>query len=237
MTKLKATPGMQATLQKRQLEQTLETLRFRIEGDVGCGQAANLRSAEGKLLKGDLAGVRKDIDAIISALADREIRMEGRANREAAVAVAKGRKEVVEETPAGVAVLSRDGMLWLVRQSRLTGSAKVAAERYRRDYGMAHMGGLGSALADPERSHTMFVGHTASAAKTAAIHDLDDARMIGLGGDGALAWLMDEVAGRGSTVRDLARGDRHHADKLETEFLVACRLLAAFYTRGDRRRA
>jgi hypothetical protein len=227
---------MQAALQKRQLEETLAVLRLRIEADEGCGQSANLRACEGLLLKGDLGAVRERIDKIIRELADRATRLEGRANREAAVSVARGRNETVSETAGGVEVLSRDGLLWLVRRGRLNGSCKVAAERYRRDYGAAHMGGLGSALADPERGHTPFVGFTASEAKTTAIRDLDDARLIGLGGDGALVRLMDEVAGRGATLRDLAKGDRHGADRLETEFLVACRLLAAFYTRGARRR-
>lgn len=137
-------------------------------------------------------------------------------------------KEAVEETREGtVRLLCRDGLLWLVQKRRLSEGQRSAAERYRTDYERARAG-------DVKASGLEYLGGggdgtEALQSKVEAIQKLKRARDDGLLGDEAMISLLDAVAGKGQTLRDLAMQDRKTADALEVEFRVGCRLLARHY--------
>ena len=120
-------------------------------------------------------------------------------------------------------LLVRDGLLWLVEKRRINAAQRMAGERYRGHYELIHSGGLKSCIADT------IGGGDPSAAIAAARRHLDEARRKGLVSDNTLIWLADEVAGKGTTLREIAAGDKHRAADLETELGVALRLLARHY--------
>lgn len=233
---LKATRAMQNAAEKRRLTDVLAALRSKAEADPGGGLMRRVGDAEGVLQKGDLFGTRTRIQEMATWVADRADQQNVAVSLATTVHLATARKETIEPSATGFQILNRDGMAWLTKKGRLVGSAKSAAERYRDTFEAAH-GSLASALGEPERGRKVFQGFVPSEARHTAIWDLDEARKEALGSDQGLITLMDEVAGRGTTLRDLAKGDKHQADRLETEFLVACRLLARFYGSSSRRRA
>lgn len=231
---VKATKEMRIALEKRRLAEVLMTLRSKVEGEPGLKK--RIGDVEGLLAAGDLHGTRDGIAEIETWRSDRADRHDISVSLASSARLAIGREEEIEPTSNSIQVLNRDGMAWLTKKGRLVGSAKNAAERYRTTFEAIH-GSIASGLGEPERSRKVFQGFVPSEARHAAIWDLDEARKEALGSDHGLITLMDEVAGKGTTLRDLAKGDKHQADRLETEFLVACRLLARHYGAGGRQRA
>src|SRR5581483_7731580 len=143
------------------------------------------------------------------------------------VNLAKDRGELVEFVDRGpIRILNRDGLLWLIAKRRLGPALRDAAERYRSDYQIIHGGVLRSCLDD---SRSGGAGAEAMEALRRARENLEGARVKGLARDGSMTWLMDEVAGKGSTLRDLAQGNQQDAAAYEVEFRIACRLLARHY--------
>jgi len=130
---------------------------------------------------------------------------------------------IVEVERGPTRLLARDGLAWLVAKGKLNAAQRMAGERYRGHYELIHSGGLKSCISDT------IGGGDPSAAIAAARRHLDEARRKGLVSDNTLIWLCDEVAGKGTTLRDIAAGDKHRAAELETEFSVALRLLARHY--------
>jgi hypothetical protein len=120
-------------------------------------------------------------------------------------------------------LLARDGLAWLVAKGKLNAAQRMAGERYRGHYELIHSGGLKSCIADA------IGGGDPSAAIAAARRHLDKARRHGLASDNTLIWLCDEVAGKGTTLRELAAGDQKRSEALEAELLVALRFLARHY--------
>jgi hypothetical protein len=163
--------------------------------------------------------------------------------REVIASVAADEVQEVERGP--VRMLARDGLLWLVSQNRLSPHLRQAGERYRALYRVSSGGDLRSCLAEmrgrpaPEilASGTLADGDRwrldardgAASARSRAYLMLEKAHADALNHDGALIWLVGEVAGKGSTLRDLARGDKHTAGMLEVELNVALRLLARHF--------
>ena len=231
---LKPTKEMREALERRRLAEVLMALRLKIDGEPGLKK--RIGDVEGLLLDGDLAGARDGIAAIETWRSARADLRDAGASLASTARLAAAREETVEPTATSIQVVSRDGLAWLVRKGRLVGNAKVAAERYRNDYATAH-GSIASGLGQPEPARRVFQGFSPSEAVHKAIWDLDEARKEALGSDQGLIALMDSVAGRGETLRDLAKGDKHQADRLETELLVACRLLARHYGAAVRQRA
>jgi hypothetical protein len=132
----------------------------------------------------------------------------------------------VEEVERGpVRLLARDGLLWLVAKRRINVAQRMAAEHYRGHYAILFASHIRSCLAD-----TIGGGASPLVQTKAITRDLiERAREKGLSGDQALIWLVDEVCGKGSTLRELARDDKHAALALEIELRVALRLLARHY--------
>jgi hypothetical protein len=229
---LTANQTQAAVLQRRQLGELLQALRAKVEADPACGLLTRLGRAEGHFHAGRIGDGYDQAHTIEHALrlrAEAVVVDFGLAETMRLEGDRSGDEAPPEQTDAGaIAVPSRDGLLWLSRKNILVGSARSAAERYRRDFEGASGAGLKSNLAEK-------VGGGAPGSRTPpqALFDasisLDDARRKALHGDGALIWLMDEVAGMGRTLRDLAKADKHTAERLQTEFLVACRLLAKHY--------
>lgn len=132
--------------------------------------------------------------------------------------------EAVDRGPTRL--LARDGLLWLVAKKRITAAQRMAAERYRTIYAVLFASPIRSCIADTIGSAP---GDALTVAKANARQALDRARKIALADDLTMIRLVDEVAGKGSTIRDLAGGDKHRADTLEVELKVALRLLARHF--------
>ncbi len=142
------------------------------------------------------------------------------------VAGAAARGEVVESVDRGpINILSRDGLLWLIKKGRLNAEMRAAAEKFRHQYALLHLGGVGSCIANASGSGECDV----IMLKVQAAEELKIVRKGALLNDDGLVSIVDAVAGRGDTIRELAKGNRMLADLLEAEFCVACRLLARFY--------
>lgn len=150
---------------------------------------------------------------------------EGRAVRAhiRAVTATQPPDEVIAVDNGPTRLLARDGLAWLVAKGRLNAAQRMAGERYRGHYELIHSGGLRSCIADT------IGGGDPSAAIAAARRHLDEARRKGLVSDNTLIWLADEVAGKGTTLRELAAGDQKRSEALEAELLVALRFLARHY--------
>lgn len=150
---------------------------------------------------------------------------EGRAVRAhiRAVTATQPADEVIAVDNGPTRLLARDGLAWLVAKGKLNAAQRTAGERYRGHYELIHSGGLRSCIADT------IGGGDPSAAIAAARRHLDEARRKGLVSDNTLIWLADEVAGKGTTLRELAAGDQKRSEALEAELLVALRFLARHY--------
>ena len=155
-------------------------------------------------------------------------RAEVREGLKETIRIARERGEQVEMVDRGpVRIASRDGLLWLVSKGRLTHAQRTAAETYRADFSVIEgsryrcgleltLGGGRSGVGDAEIAES-------------ARRRLEDARRKALGGDSALIWVSDEIAGKGTTARELGGNRCDGALAIETEFKVACRLLAKHY--------
>lgn len=175
-------------------------------------EVLRVRQAEAERLQAQIEAERaeaSDTRAHIRAVIDREPADE---------------VEAVERGPTRL--LARDGLLWLVARNRISTAQRMAGERYRAIYAVLFASPVRSCIADTIGSSP---GDALTVAKANARQALDRARKIALAGDLALIRLVDEVAGKGSTIRDLAGGDRHRADGLEVELKVALRLLAKHF--------
>ena len=150
---------------------------------------------------------------------------EGRAVRAhiRAVTATQPPDQVIAVDNGPTRLLARDGLAWLVAKGKLNAAQRMAGERYRGHYELIHSGGLRSCIADT------IGGGDPSAAIAAARRHLDEARRKGLVSDNTLIWLADEVAGKGTTLRELAAGDQKRSEALEAELLVALRFLARHY--------
>ena len=184
--------------------------------------AANARQKAALKAKADAAKKLADeIQAEHKARADEEAR--GVRAHIRAVASREAPAEVVEVDGGPTRLLARDGLAWLVAKGRLNAAQRMAGERYRGHFELIHSGGLKSCIADT------IGGGDPSAAIAAARRHLDEARRKGLVSDNTLIWLCDEVAGKGTTLRELAAGDQKRSKTLEAELLVALRFLARHY--------
>lgn len=126
-------------------------------------------------------------------------------------------------------LLVRDGLLWLVEKRRINAAQRMAGERYRSDYADLHHGGMKSCLDDTPGARFVSTELLPTLQHASARESLNLARRKGLVNDNTLIWLADEVAGKGTTLREIAAGDKHRAADLETELGVALRLLARHY--------
>lgn len=141
-----------------------------------------------------------------------------RANGEEIIGSPRGRREV----------LSDDGLLWLIRKGELTDQARLAAERYREDYNAAGRDSIRSCLNVVEGS-TGFGPRDISQTRFGALIRLDAACVDGLKRHPDLIDLVDRVVGRGETIRSIAGGDKHKAERAKVMFLCALDLLALYY--------
>ena len=126
-------------------------------------------------------------------------------------------------------LLVRDGLLWLVEKRRINAAQRMAGERYRSDYAAIHETGFKSCLNDSPGARFVSTELLPTLQHASARESLNLARRHGLVNDNTLIWLADEVAGKGTTLREIAAGDKHRAADLETELGVALRLLARHY--------
>jgi hypothetical protein len=146
------------------------------------------------------------------------------------VALAHDRGEEVEEAQRGpVRVLTRDGLLWLIQKGRLNAAQRSAAERFRRDYAIVHLVGVGSCLGGDGGAAATGSTDNAIVMKLEAARRLERVRKEALHRDERLVTIVDEVVGRGRTIRECAKGSKPLAEMLEAELCVALRLLAAWY--------
>lgn len=231
-TTLQATPAIARSLAARQVAAGVEAARARIEQDAGCGQASALAAVEQHLFHGrlQLAGEKlEQITRKLDARAEAAVVRDGLAET-SALNTARGEEQERNESGALV-VSARDGLLWLSRKQKLVGRALLAAERYRhftsivangevRTSQHGRVGGGGSS------------GFTPSEAKVQAVKELTEARRDGLRQDETMIGLVDAVCGRGETLTELAKGDKHVVHRLEIELQVACRLLARHWGIG-----
>ena len=191
--------------------------------------AANARQKAALKAKADAAKKLADeIQAEHKARADEEARGV-RAHIRATIA-REAPEEVDEADQGPVTLLARDGLNWLVKRKTkpLTMAQRMAGEEYRKHYLALYAAGGRSCIGEaPSGNANTHGGDTLPPLRNAAAREqLDRARVKGLAGDGALIWLVDEVCGKGSTLRDLAKGDQKTAESLEAELKVALRLLA-----------
>ena len=237
----KLTASQQAchALIRRRHEEKLGILRRSIEDDPHSGLTSRLSRAEHQLMHGDLAGCGDTMIEIDQALNHRAEQRATDAAIAQTVTIAKARSETVEQDgaalrPTAIRILNRDGLLWLKAKKRLPSAELAALERYRALFDKVHSGPTADSTQAVERGPPKGSGADGSAdlSRVQAIWELDEAREA-VGHDEALLWLLNEVAGKGSTLRDLANGDERQAGKLETELRVAARLLAKrFRMRG-----
>lgn len=158
--------------------------------------------------------------------AERAEREATRAGLAAQVATARARGEAVNvgDGRGPVRMLSRDGLLWLISRKRLSAEQRGAAEMFRGLYRLVHLGGVGSCISGSVGGPG--AGETMTASKLDAIGRLSRIRGEVLRRDEGMIAVLEAVAGRGETIRDLARGDQAVAALLEAELGVALRLIA-----------
>ena len=208
-------------------EEKLQVLRSMVEADPGCGLINHLGKVENRLHANDVAGAGDAMLDIERALKDRAEQVSATASISQTVRLATNRDEVIDTEQGrseNVRILSRDGLLWLKQKKRVANAELLALEKYRELFDKAHQGATGSNWASTGgRSQS-----PRQELKVGAIEELAAAREA-VRHDPGLVRLLDEVAGRGTTLRDLAKGDRHEADRLEIELRVAARLLAKYF--------
>ncbi len=213
MTRLTATAKILAALTRKSEERA--KIRARQEAE-----------REARRIADEADAIRREKDAEDRAATRAHIT--ATVGREVWAAVVNGEDKdagtlVAEAERGPVKLLVRDGLLWLVEKRRVNAAQRMAGERYRGHYELIHSGGLKSCIADT------IGGGDPSAAIAAARRHLDEARRKGLVNDNTLIWLADEVAGKGTTLRELAAGDQKRSEALEIEFVVALRFLARHY--------
>ena len=191
--------------------------------------AANARQKAALKAKADAAKKLADeIQAEHKARADEEAR--GVRAHIRAVASREAPAEVVEVDGGPTRLLARDGLAWLVAKGRLNAAQRMAGERYRGLYATIHGGGLRSCIGDTTGSSAIFGGEDIPPLMHAQAREaLEHSRRRALASDNTLIWLCDEVAGKGTTLRDLAADDQKRAIAFEAELLVALRFLAKHY--------
>lgn len=145
-----------------------------------------------------------------------------------------GRAEVKVATREEPAVLVRDGLAWLVRKKRLSVEQRVAAYKYQaafRDAGeeAAIKSSLGDGLQEVHTAPGSRDGHATTLVLGAvqAKRELFRMRFEILRGQTDMLTVMDGVCGVGWSPRELANGNGHKANELETVLRVALDLIAA----------
>ncbi len=219
----------QAVLRHRH-EEKLQVLRSMVEADPGCGLINHLGKVENRLHANDLAGAGDAMIDIERALKERGEQVSATASISQTVRLATNRDEVIDDKVAGssnVRILNRDGLLWLKAKKRLPAAELAALERYRTLFDKVHSGPTADSTNAVERGPPKgsSMSGEADLSRVEAIWTLDQAREA-VAHDDALLWLLNEVAGKGATLRDLAKGDDREAARLETELRVAARMLA-----------
>jgi hypothetical protein len=137
---------------------------------------------------------------------------------------------IVEVERGPTRLLARDGLAWLVAKGKLNAAQRMAGERYRGLYATIHGGGMRSCIGDTTGSSAIFGGEDVPPLMHAQAREaLEHSRRKALASDNTLIWLCDEVAGKGTTLRDLAADDQKRSIAFEAEFLVALRFLAKHY--------
>lgn len=157
---------------------------------------------------------------------------EGRAVRAhiRAVTATQPPDEVIAVDNGPTRLLARDGLAWLVAKGKLNAAQRMAGERYRGLYATIHGGGMRSCIGDTTGSSAIFGGEDVPPLMHAQAREaLEHSRRKALASDNTLIWLCDEVAGKGTTLRDLAADDQKRSIAFEAEFLVALRFLAKHY--------
>ncbi len=207
MTRLTATSAILAALTRK----TEERAKIRAKQEA---------EREARRIADEADAVRRERDA-----AEREAT---RAHITATVAK-EDPADVIANADGQVRILVRDGLLWLVEKRRINAAQRMAGERYRADYADLHHGGMKSCLDDMPGARFVSTELLPTLQHASARESLNLARRKGLANDNTLIWLADEVAGKGTTLREIAAGDKHRAADLETELGVALRLLARHY--------
>ena len=219
MTRLTATAKILAALTRKTEERA--KIRARQEAE-----------REARRIADEADAVRRELDAQERAATRAHIT--ATVGREVWQAVINGEDHnseiLVTEVERGpTKLLVRDGLLWLVEKRRINAAQRMAGERYRSDYADLHHGGMKSCLDDTPGARFVSTELLPTLQHASARESLNLARRKGLVNDNTLIWLADEVAGKGTTLREIAAGDKHRAADLETELGVALRLLARHY--------
>lgn len=145
------------------------------------------------------------------------------------IALEKARGGEVERVRGGpILMLDRDGLLWATKKASVTGSELEAAIWYRATHQMA-AGAVKSALNALGVRRIGWRHMGPGDRKLAAYAELRAAEAAVK--EPRLVTILDLVAGKGRTFREIANGDDVVAKRLENLFVEACRRLS-HYTRS-----
>ena len=126
------------------------------------------------------------------------------------------------------AEIDRDGLSWLIRKGRLTGSRAKMALAYRAAFRDAGMVSLKSCLGDSVGGGAPGPGTHADFGVTSATdasRRLFFWRWVVLRGQSDMVLAVEGICGTGHSPRDLAGGNGHRAAELETVLGIALDLM------------
>lgn len=194
-------------------------------------QLKRLNKAERKLRSPDPTIKASGVSDIAKIQAERERRAEVArldAERAEAVALAKGRGEVIDCPPSKPGQSAKpmrrvSGLDWLWSKGRLEGPQMKAGLRYGDDWRVGDVVSVKSCLGEGGGGD----GMGAQERRYEAQRRLDRARKAL--GHPALIALCDQVCGEGRRLRSIARGNDAEAGRLEAVFKIGLDLLAAHY--------
>jgi hypothetical protein len=226
---LKSSPVMGMSLVKRQLFDLLEVMRIRADNDQGCGQVPTLKKAEQALQAGRTEDAGRLIREVEGALDQRASDREAASAMKAQERQAKRRGVPTAQATDGPA--TRDGFVWLALKGRLTRNRYDAGQRYSTLYAKARSDSIRSALNDDVGGAP---GDGPTDARLRAVFELDAAnlhiyRAMGEEQGRRLVNLLENVCGRGETLREIAGGDDRKALALEVDLMTALDMEAVHF--------
>lgn len=230
-TALKSNRTMKDQLAARQLTDRVQVIRSRIEGDPRRygGLGSRLDRAERSIMDRRLVDARDHLIDIEQAIAAKDEAAQTKAQQEEQERLAEARNSPTDKTETGVA--TRDGWLWLERKKRFTGTRLQAGRIFREKYAKATGSSVKSCIAESTGGGGGDATPTAS--QVHARFEIDGVRAhmrsaIGQTNGGALFSLLEEVCGKGETVRSLVDGDDRKADAKVIELGFALDLAGVY---------
>lgn len=229
-TALKATARMKDELAARQLDGILRLLRSKIESDPKRygGLGSKLTRAERSVLDGRLVDAREQIIEIERSIDEKDEAAATEAQLSEQERLSEARGVPTARAESGVAM--RDGWLWLVAKGRFSASRVASGRLFREKYERAYPGasvkscladGGGGGDANPVASNA----HAKFEIQGVRLHMESS---VGHHTAAALFTLLEDVVGKGDTVRRLAKGDDRKSEGLVVELGLALDLAGVY---------